>query len=168
MAEEIFDVCDEQDQVIGQAPRSEVHARDLLHRAVHIWIWNSRGELLIHRRSEWKDQYPKHFTSSSSGHVDAGESYETAAHRELFEELQLKGTLEYMTKLPGGAETAFEHTVLYFLKTDATPTPDPAEIAELHYLTPSVVHSMVKSQPGEFTPPFLALFRWWAAHSGLK
>ncbi len=51
MPEEIFDVVDSEDRVIGQAPRSEVHAKKLLHRAVHIFVFNSRGQLLIHRRS---------------------------------------------------------------------------------------------------------------------
>ena len=79
MTEEMFDVVDEQDRVIGQAPRSEVHAKKLLHRAVHIFVFNSEGKLLIHRRSATKDEYPLCYTSSASGHVSAGETYDECA-----------------------------------------------------------------------------------------
>ena len=81
MPEEIFDVVDECDRVVGQAPRSVVHARKLLHRAVHIFVFNSRRELLLQKRSALKDEYPLCYTSSASGHLSAGESYETAAPR---------------------------------------------------------------------------------------
>ncbi|WP_437227813.1 NUDIX hydrolase [Planctomicrobium sp. SH661] len=165
MAEEIFDVCDEQDNVIGQSPRSEVHAKNLLHRAVHLWIWNSSGELLLQLRSETKDQYPGCYTSSASGHVDVGEDYETAAVRELWEELQLRGDLTQGTKLPASADTAFEHTMLYHLQTDASPVPDPSEIAELHYFSTAAISEMLDRDPERFTPPFRVLFADWLARS---
>ncbi len=83
--EEIFDVCDEHDRVIGTAPRSRVHAERLLHRAVHIFVLNSRGEILLQRRSATKDEAPLKLTSSASGHLSAGEDYEESAIRELAE-----------------------------------------------------------------------------------
>ena len=49
MSEEIFDVVNERDEVVGQAPRSEVHAKKLLHRAVHVLVFNSHGQLFLHR-----------------------------------------------------------------------------------------------------------------------
>ena len=159
--DEMFDVCDEHDRVISQASRADVHAGNLLHRAVHIWVFNSRHELLIHERSALKDQYPGCITSSASGHVDAGEDYLTAARRELLEELDLRGDLEYIVKLPASAETAFEHTVLYSLETDAVPTPDPLEIAALEYRTVDEVRHLVATSPERFTPPFRALMAFW-------
>lgn len=163
-AEEIFDVCDEQDNVIGQAPRADVHTQNLLHRAVHIWIFNSAGELLVHRRSMTKDQYPDCFTSSASGHVDAGEDYQTAAHRELAEELGLSGDLEFIVKLPAGANTAFEHTVLYTLQTDAKPHPNADEIASIAYYPIEGVIEEVHQNPDRYTPPFRELAIWWGKH----
>src|SRR5215472_10054324 len=94
VSEEIFDVVDEHDRVVAQAPRSVVHAQKLLHRAVHIFVLNSRGELLLQKRSATKDEYPLCYTSSASGHLSAGETYETAAPRELAEELGLAGELQ--------------------------------------------------------------------------
>ena len=79
MSEEIFDVVDDADRVIRQAPRSVVHAQNLLHRAVSIFVLKSDGRLLLQLRSDSKDQYPGCYTSSASGHVDSGEDYETAA-----------------------------------------------------------------------------------------
>ncbi|WP_437205569.1 NUDIX hydrolase [Planctomicrobium sp. SH664] len=166
MSEEMFDVCDEQDRVIGQAPRSVVHARNLLHRAVHIWVWNSRGDLLLQLRSTTKDQYPSCFTSSASGHVDAGETYQEAAVRELREELQLAGELTHISQLAASASTAYEHTALYFLTSDSPPVPDAAEIAELSWLQPALVAEMLFSEPHRFTPPFRELFREWQAARG--
>ncbi len=161
MPEEQFDICDENDNVIGQAARSVVHAENLLHRAVHIWVFNSRGELMIHLRSQWKDQFPLIYTSSASGHVDAGETYEVAAIRELREELQLTGTLEFLTKLPASPATAYEHTVLFRLTSDETPTPDPAEIQSIHYERPEKIWQMLQESPEQFTPPFQQLMHWW-------
>lgn len=162
---EIFDVCDAQDRVIGQAPRGEVHARRLLHRAVHIWVFNSRGDLLLHRRSAQKDEYPLCYTSSASGHLAAGEDYGVAAVRELQEELGLQGALEYVTKLPAGPETAYEHTVLYRLTSDDRPVPDPHEIESVEYLPPAEVASRLQHSPEAFSPPFVAL--WRTCHASL-
>ena len=162
---ELFDVCDENDQVIGQATRAEVHSHGLVHRAVHIWVWNSQKQLLMHLRSETKDEYPLCYTSSASGHVDAGEDYETAAHRELSEELQLSGELSYQTKLPASPQTANEHTVLYFLDSDAEPTPDPEEIAAIEFLTVEQVLVKLKQSPEKFSPPFRELLTQWFLNS---
>ncbi len=158
---ELFDVCDENDVVIGKEKRGVVHAENLLHRAVHIWVWNTRGELYLHLRSALKDQFPLCFTSSASGHVDAGETYEEAAVRELREELGLTGELKFVTKLPGSEKTAYEHTALYYLTTDATPTPDPQEIQELFTRPPETVWQQVQSEPDRFTPPYRELMTWW-------
>ncbi len=160
---ELFDVCDADDRVIGQAPRGEVHARRLLHRAVHIWVFNSRGEFLLHRRSATKDESPLCYTSSA-GHLSAGEDYAEAAGRELEEELGLRGELKYLTKLPAGPETACEHTVLYRTTTDAVPVPDPDEIESIESVPPEVVSQRLAADPHEFSPPFRALWRWFQEH----
>lgn len=161
MAEELFDVCDADDQVIGQERRSVVHREGLLHRAVHIWVFRPAGSLVVHLRSTTKDEYPSCYTSSASGHLGVGESYESAAHRELLEELGISGDLVYVTKLPAGPETAREHTVLYMLETDQSLTPDPNEIAALEEFTWDELATRVREAPERFTPPFRSLVTWW-------
>ncbi len=75
---EIFDVVDVNDVVIGRKTRDEVHAGNLLHRAVHVFVYNKRGDLLLQQRSMFKDVHPGVWGSSVSGHLDAGEDYTTA------------------------------------------------------------------------------------------
>ena len=87
MTEEIFDVVDSNDQVIDQRPRSEVHRLGLLHRAIHLLVFNSKGELFLQKRSMKKDCFPGTWDSSASGHVDSGEDYDICALREHLEEL---------------------------------------------------------------------------------
>lgn len=161
---ELFDVCDSNDTVIGQAPRGEVHARGLLHRAVHIFVFNSRGELLLHRRSATKDEYPLRITSSASGHVGAGEGYDETAERELQEELGIGARPEYLASFRASAETANEHTRLYRVVTDQEPTPDADEIAAIEYATANEVRRRIADNPDDFSPPFRVLFAWYVAH----
>ena len=159
--DEIFDVCDEHDRVIGTAPRSRVHAEWLLHRAVHVFVFNSRGPLLLQRRSATKDESPLKLTSSTSGHLGAGESYETAAIREMQEEIGLTGPLEFLVKLPASQETANEHTVLYRMFSDAEPTPDPAEILRMEVVSLPQVQRMLAEDPDDFSSPLRVLLRWY-------
>lgn len=80
-------MVNEQDAVIGRRPRSEVHRLDLRHRAVHVLLFNSRGELFLQQRSLSKDNWPGVWDSSASGHLDSGEDYDPCVLRELQEEL---------------------------------------------------------------------------------
>lgn len=161
--EELFDICDADDRVIGVAPRSEVHAKNWLHRAVHVFVFNPAGELLMHLRSATKDQYPSTFTSSASGHVSSGESYESSVERELWEELGLRGELEFLAKFSAGPETCFEHTQLYRLVTDAVPTPDPEEIAAIEWLSLADVATRLEREPERFSPCYRTLLTWYLA-----
>ena len=93
---EYFDVVNEKDKVIGKASRDECHKKGLLHRASHILILNSEGKILFQKRSMEKDLYPGWWIDSAAGHLDSGEGYETAAHRELKEELGIDTNLVYL------------------------------------------------------------------------
>ena len=87
MKTEVFDVCDERDEIIGQKTRQEVHRLGLRHRAVHVLVFNARGEMFLQKRSMQKDCFPGKWDSSASGHLDCGEDYDACAVRELREEL---------------------------------------------------------------------------------
>ncbi len=165
MSEEIFDIVDERDRVVGQAPRSVVHARKLLHRAVHIFVFNSRRELLLQKRSALKDEYPLCYTSSASGHLNAGESYESAAPRELQEELGLAVPLEWLMKFPAGPETSQEHTVLYRTTTDAPPRIDPDEIDAVAFHSLEEIAARIAREPQAFSPCFVTLFDWYVSRA---
>lgn len=159
--DELFDVVNERDQVVRQATRGEVHRLNLLHRAVHVWLIDERDRVLLQMRSPNKDQYPSTWTSSASGHVDAGEDYGSAAVRELAEELGLQLPLQVVTKLPASPATAFEFTSLWVGKCNTTPTPDPVEVQYVEWwpLDDAVTGSADEATP--FSPPLRALLQWW-------
>lgn len=97
---ELFDFVDENDKIIGQASRKKVHAdKFLIHRSITILVFVD-DQLLLQKRSRTKDTYPFYWTSSCSGHVTSGNSYEETAKRELKEELGLKvkGELTFLGK----------------------------------------------------------------------
>lgn len=166
--EEYFDVTDEFDRTIGRERRSVVHARKLLHRAVHIFVLNSRGELLLQLRSAAKDEYPNCYTSSASGHLNAGETYEAAAPRELREELGLSGPLEHLHKFPAGPQTSYEHTVLYRLQSDTPCQIDPHEIAAVSFHPLDEIAKMLTREPAKFSPCFVTLFEWYRTQPTLR
>lgn len=165
MSEEIFDIVDSADNVIGQAPRSEVHARGLLHRAVNIFVFNTAGRLLLQKRSAAKDEFPGCYTSSASGHLSAGETYDEAAPRELKEELGLSLPLQRLVQIPGGPHNANEHTVLYRAVTDEPPRPDPEEIESVGYFDLDELAAIMDQDPAQFAQPFRVLFRWYYEHA---
>ncbi len=85
---EMFPVVDEEGNIIGAATRGECHnGSKLLHPVVHLHVFNSRGELYLQKRPEWKDIQPGKWDTAVGGHVDLGESVEQALQREVREEL---------------------------------------------------------------------------------
>lgn len=87
-SEERFPLVDENGQVVGSATRGECHnGSRLLHPVVHLHVFNSRGEVYLQRRPEWKDIQPGKWDTSVGGHVDYGETPEQALLREVREEL---------------------------------------------------------------------------------
>ena len=152
--DEMFDVCDADDRVIGQATRGEVHAHRLLHRAVHCWVVRSDDQLVLQMRSTTKDQYPSTWTSSASGHVDAGETYATAIRREVQEELGLTApdTMVRLGKRLACNALCDEHTELYLLRTDTALSPDPAEVAYLESHPIADWMKQLHSDPARFSP----------------
>lgn len=86
--DEIFDLVDEQGQVIGRATRRECHSDPrLLHQAVHVFVFNSEGAIFLQRRSRHKKIQPGRWDTSVGGHVAPGEPPLEAALREMKEEL---------------------------------------------------------------------------------
>lgn len=90
-ADEILDIVDEHDRVIGQAPRGEAYARGLRHRCAFILARDAAGRVFVHRRTATKLVFPSLYDMFVGGVVGAGESYDDAALREAEEELGVSG-----------------------------------------------------------------------------
>jgi len=91
--EEIVVIVDDNNRVIGAAPRSHMRARGLTHRATYILVFNSAGDLFVQKRTQNKDIYPGFYDVATGGVVAEGETYEACAERELEEEMGIRGVL---------------------------------------------------------------------------
>ena len=153
--EERFSVVDDQDRVVGEAPRATVHANNLVHRAVHILLFNRAGELFLQKRSPWKDRHPSVWDSSAAGHVDAGEEYDDAARRELREELGVEAPLHRVAKLPPSDRTGQEFIWVYRAEHQGPFAIARDEIELGEFFDPSIVSRWIDARPADFAPGFV-------------
>ncbi len=154
--DEVFDIVDAADVVIGQATRGEVHARKLWHRAVHVLVFNAAGEVFLQKRSQAKDSSPGCWDSSCSGHLDAGEAYDEAAVRELREEIGLEVAVppRRWFRLSACAQTGWEFVWVYEERSEGPFALHPAEIEHGAWFAPAAVREAITARPSEFTPAF--------------
>lgn len=160
MCEEMFDVVNDQDEVIDRQPRSAVHRLKLNHRAVHVLIFNRRGQVFLQKRSLRKDCFPGAWDSSAAGHLDAGEDYDSCAVRELGEELGLSVTRppSRWFKLSACAETGNEFCWVYRLEAEGPFLLHPEEIERGEWFCPEVVGSWMAWRPEDFASCLLLIW----------
>jgi isopentenyl-diphosphate Delta-isomerase len=163
VSEEIFDVVNERDEVIGQNSRSEVHRLGLMHRAIHVLVFNSRGEVFLQKRSMKKDTHPGVWDSSASGHLDCGEDYENCAIREVREEigLQLDECPRRLCKIAACAETDKEHVWVYVCTSEGPFTLHPEEIERGEWFQPENVTKWIAERPQDFASAFRLVWRMY-------
>lgn len=152
MPDEVFDVVNERDEVIGQRPRSEVHRLGLMHRAIHVLVFNAAGQVFLQKRSMAKDRQPGLWDSSASGHVDSGEDYDSCAVRELREEigLELGAPPQRLFKLPASAQTDQEHVWIYRCEAEGPFQLDPHEIERGGWFSAEEVTRDLAERPQDF------------------
>ena len=158
---EIFDVVNDRDEVIGQQTRGEVHRLGLKHRAVHVLVFNRRGEVFLQKRSMQKDTSPGAWDSSASGHVDSGEDYDTCAMRELHEEIGLKTETPptRLFKINACADTGEEFVWVYRLDAEGPFTLHPDEIETGGWFAPEKVTQWMAERPKEFARALLLIWK---------
>jgi 16S rRNA (adenine1518-N6/adenine1519-N6)-dimethyltransferase len=154
VVEEIFDVVDQNDEVIGQERRSEVHKQKLLHRAVHIFIWNKKGEILLQRRSAFKDVSPNTWDSSAAGHLCSGELYDQAAQREIQEELNIQVPLRKLEKLNVCEALGWEFVWVYDGHSEGPFHFPEREISEVKWWSIEETDRAISEHPEQFARSF--------------
>jgi isopentenyldiphosphate isomerase len=161
MSVEIFDVVNERDEVIRQQSRSEVHRLGLMHRAVHVLVFNAAGQVFLQKRSMSKDRQPGLWDSSASGHVDAGEDYDACAVRELGEEIGLFLSVapQRLFKLTACADTDQEHLWVYRCEAEGPFRLHPEEIERGGWFAPAEVTRWMDERPGEFASALLLIWK---------
>ncbi|UUN25974.1 NUDIX hydrolase [Streptomyces sp. FIT100] len=165
-ADEILDIVDENDEVIGQAPRGEVYARGLRHRCVFIEARDAEGRIFVHRRTPGKLVFPSLYDMFVGGVVGAGESYDGAALREAEEELGVCGLprpvplftflYEAPAAEPGGLGQTWWSAV-YEVRCDLPVNPQAEEVAWHAFLPEAELEARLGTW--EWVPDGLAAYR---------
>ncbi|MEP6937486.1 MAG: 16S rRNA (adenine(1518)-N(6)/adenine(1519)-N(6))-dimethyltransferase RsmA [Chthoniobacterales bacterium] len=164
---ELFPVVDENDRLLRLAPRAEVHGNNLRHRAVHIYVFNARGELFLQKRSRYKDRYPGAWDSSAAGHLEGRETYDEAARRELEEELGISLALEEVAMLPPSEQTGQEFIRLYHGEHEGPFRVARSEIEFGRFFPTEIVTKWIVARPDDFAPGFLECWGTFGRKGGL-
>lgn len=92
MSDELIDIYNEENKPLFgvQKMKSEAHRKGLWHRASHVWIYNSKGEILLQLRAKNKEFWPNMWDISVAGHIGSGEDQLSATVRETEEEVGLR------------------------------------------------------------------------------
>jgi isopentenyl-diphosphate Delta-isomerase len=158
-AEEYVDVVNENDEAIGKATRKEAHKKKHLHRAVHIVVFNSKGEVFVQKRGKKVGTLPGYLEISCAGHVDSGETYLDAAHREMKEELGFDMPLQYVEKIQGCKETGYEFVEIFACLYDGTLNLNTEEVDSGLFQDPAAIIEDFILERKEYTPNSKLCFR---------
>ncbi len=146
-AQETIVVVNERDEVIGSAPRSRMRRERLIHRTTYVFVFSSRGELLVQERTRTKDIYPGWYDLAAGGVLVVGETYEVSAYREAEEELGLRGVaLTDHFRIYYEDETSRSFGRAYSCVYDGPFTLQREEVASARFVHPDAIRA------GEVTP----------------
>jgi len=138
MSEEMFEVVDEDNNVIGTAPRSECHGNpSLIHRTAHVVVFHPDGRILLQKRSHKKDLLGGYWDTAVGGHLDIGEDFEQGARREMNEELglPLDTPMEFLCHWKIRNHIESENVGIFKVISEGPFTFEPSEIDEIRFWT---------------------------------
>ncbi|MGB7875565.1 MAG: NUDIX domain-containing protein [Anaerolineales bacterium] len=164
MTDELFDVVNEDDIVIGQEMRSVVHQHGLWHRGVHVFLFTREDKLLVQQRSKDRVHAPLALDCSVSEHVKAGEDYYSAAKRGLMEEMGVEEiALELLVKFKMNyGPNDNEISELYKGSIDpARVNFDPVEIERIDYYSLTELQEMLGNENHNFSYWFEQILQWY-------
>ena len=156
-------LVDENDTPVGTMEKLEVHQKALLHRAFSIFIFNSKGEMLLHRRAKKKYHSADLWSNACCSHPRPGEDTLAAAERRLFEEMGISTTLkkvfDFIYHAPfdnGLTEYEFDHVFTGIFNGDITPDID--EISDYCYQSTEEIKNAIITHPQKYTEWFKIAF----------
>lgn len=152
--EEMLDIVNENNEVVGVASYNDAYEKRLNHRIVHVLIFNEKGEIFLQQRSAKKNFCPGHWSTSAGGHVQAGEPYEKAAARELEEELGINLPLTKIFECPYDHYKMRKFLEVYRGISDGPFKLNQEEVADGKWFSISDVREMVRKN--ELVHPELA------------
>ncbi len=161
LSEEMFDVVDRSDRVIGRKSRSQVHANNLLHRSVHALAIDKRQRYFLQFRGPDRDCDPSVWDSSVGGHLQSGEDYDDAILRETQEELgiRLDSVPEKLFKIEASPNTGYEFCWVYQIFHDGPFQIDPSEAAGARWFTYKELDKKIKEEPDTISPSFKVIWQ---------
>jgi len=160
--DEMLDIVNEADEVVGQATRSDVHRKNLMHRATHIILTNSANQIYLQLRSKTKDTNPGLWDTSAAGHVDTGEGYKACAVRELEEELGIIVSVDKLVeigRMPPTSHNGYEFVRIYTCRSDDPLTLDADEIDDGRWVTRAELQQWLASNPEAFASTFAIIWQ---------
>ena len=145
--------------------KKEVWEKGIWHRISRIFLINSKGEILIQKRSIKKASLPGRWDQSAAGHVEEGETYEIAADRELKEETGVSGVV--LKKIGSFKSQEIDEAdkiknrfnTMYVGTYDGDVNLDPDEVSETRWIAPAELEVWMEKSPNDFTEGFLLSFR---------
>lgn len=153
-------LVDEQDNEVGLEEKIKCHLQQgILHRAFSVFIFNSKNELLLQKRSSKKMLWPLYWTNTCCSHQKHGEDFQTAGRRRLKEELGFDCLLKFLGKFQYQANynnIGSENELCYVLsgKYNGQVKVDKNEIAEYKWIDFEELKKDVKKNPDKYTPWF--------------
>lgn len=157
VAEEIVDIVDDQDRVVGRATRREMRAGGLRHRAVYVLVFNRLGQLFVHKRTAAKDVYPSCYDVAAGGVLAAGEAYDEAARRELAEELGVSAPVRRLFDLRFADDSVAVNGVVYSCVDEGPFRLQPSEVESGRFMNLDEIVELTQREP--FCPDSLEALR---------
>ncbi len=161
--EEYIILVDEQDNPLGKMEKLEAHQKGLLHRAFSVFIFNSRGEMLLQQRADTKYHSAGLWTNACCSHPNYGESMERAVNRRLQQEMGLNLRPEFIFSFiykvrfnNGLIENEFDH--VYSVISDSLPEPNKEEVKSWKYANVDLIRKEISENPSSFTEWFRLSF----------
>ncbi len=149
-------LVDADDNEIGTMQKMEAHVLGKLHRAFSVFIFNTKGELLLQQRAIDKYHSGGKWTNTCCSHPRMGETTLAAAHRRLKEEMGMECKLTYAFNFTYRAdvmEGIYEHEYdhVYFGVTNTIPAPEPEEVSAYRYMNMKVLENELQINPELYT-----------------